>query len=258
MLIDNAWVRGVLEVLLCVVPGILIATFVYRRDRYEREPHALLAACFFMGMVAILPAVGFELLCEHLGFRSGSTVFTVFVHAFFVIALSEELSKYLVLRYLALPKDDFNEPFDGITYSVMIAMGFATVENLLYVFDSHLADPLGVALRRAFTAVPAHAANAVLMGYFMGLAKFARDRHALMFTALMTAVVAHGLYDFFIFLDRPGLIAFGAIAVLSIAVVLSLRAMKIHQINSPFRQTQDELNARDGQSPVDESPQSLL
>lgn len=225
----------VVEVLLSILPGIAIAFFVYRRDRYEREPHALLAWCFFLGMLSIFPPVGIELLSVKLGFDKSASVFHVFINAFFIVALSEELSKFAVLRYFALPKADFNEPFDGITYSVMIAMGFATIENLLYVFDTHLADPVNVALRRMFTAVPAHAANAVLMGYFMGLAKFARDRHALMFTALMSAVVAHGLYDFFIFLDRPGLIAFGAIAVLSVAVALSLKAIKIHQINSPFR-----------------------
>ncbi len=223
------------QVALSVLPGILIAYLVYRRDRHEREPHALLAACFIAGMVSIVPPVAIQLGIERLGFQKSLNVFTIFVHAFFVVALSEELSKYMVLRYLAWNKRDFNEPFDGITYSVMIAMGFATLENLLYVFDNRIGDPVNIALRRMFTAVPAHAANAVFMGYFMGLAKFARDRTALMFTALMSAVVAHGLYDFFIFLDRPGLIAFGAIAVLSIAVALAFKAMKIHEINSPFR-----------------------
>ncbi len=236
-----------LQIVLSVAPGILIAAFVYRRDRYEKEPHALLLACFGLGMVAVAPAIGAENLAVGLGFDKGHNVLRVFIHAFFIVAFTEELLKYLVLCYFAMPKKDFNEPFDGITYSVMIAMGFATMENLLYVFDTRLPDPLNVALRRMFTAVPAHAANAVLMGYFMGLAKFARDRQALMFTALMSAVVAHGLYDFFIFLDRPGLIAFGALVVLSIVIVLSLKAIKIHSINSPFRvqKSPDELDSRD-------------
>ena len=231
---DALWTT-LAEILLSVIPGILIAYFVYRRDRHDREPHALLFACFFVGMLSIIPPVGIQLLSVKLGFDKSAGVFNIFVHAFFIVALSEEFSKYLVLRYFAWNKPSFNEPFDGITYSVMIAMGFATLENLLYVFDARIGDPVNVALRRMFTAIPAHAANAVLMGYFMGLAKFARDRHALMFTALMSAVVAHGAYDFFIFLDRPGLIAFGAIAVLSVAVILSLKAMKIHEMNSPFR-----------------------
>ncbi len=231
---DVSW-ETLLQAVLAIGPGVLIAYFVYRRDRYEREPHPLLALFFLYGMLSIVPAVAIELAFDRLGVDKTSTIFNVFIHAFFVVALTEELAKYAVLRFVALPKRDFNEPFDGITYSVMIAMGFATLENVIYVFYTHHDYPLNVALGRMFTAVPAHAANAVLMGYFMGLAKFARDRHALMFTALMTAVVAHGFYDFFIFMDRPVLTAVGALAVLSVVVFLSLKAIKIHQLNSPFR-----------------------
>lgn len=81
------------------------------------------------------------------------SVWQQFVKAFFVVALIEEFSKYIIVRYYNQPRKWFNEPFDGIIYAVMVSMGFAAFENILYV----LQGGFEVALLRAFTAIPAHA-----------------------------------------------------------------------------------------------------
>lgn len=223
-------------VLLSVAPGLVIAWFVYTRDRYDKEPQHLLVRSFLLGMLSVVPPVVVEMMMNLIGFDKTQSVVHLFAHAFFVVAFVEEATKFLILRTYAYTKPDFDEPFDGITYSVMVAMGFATVENLMYVLSYGSAGPsFETALWRMFTAVPAHAANAILMGYYTGLAKFARHEGPLLFTAFMTALVAHGLYDFFIFLNRPGLIILGAFAVLLIVITLSIRAMRLHTMNSPFR-----------------------
>lgn len=100
------------------------------------------------------------------------SIFQQFIKAFFVVALIEEFSKYIFVRFYSQPKKYFNEPFDGIVYAVMVSMGFAAIENIAYVSQGGM----GTAIVRAFTAVPAHATFAVLMGYFMGLAKFAPSK----------------------------------------------------------------------------------
>ena len=225
-----------LLVFLSIAPGLLIAWFVYTRDRYDKEPRHLLVWSFVLGMFGVIPPVIVEMLLTMVGFEKTQSVVHLFAHAFFVVAFVEEATKFTILRVYAYTKPDFNEPFDGITYSVMVAMGFATVENMMYVLSYNtIGSSFETALWRMFTAVPAHAANGILMGYYTGLAKFSRFEGSLLFTAFMTALVAHGLYDFFIFLNRPGLIVLGAFAVLVIVITLSLRAMKLHSINSPFR-----------------------
>ena len=108
-----------------------------------------------------------------------------------------------MVRYYAQPKKDFNEPFDGIIYAVMVSMGFAAVENLFYVLEGGM----DVAVIRAVTAIPAHAVFAILMGYYMGKAKFSptkKVRYNL--TGLFLAILFHGAYDFFLFINFiPGI-----------------------------------------------------
>ena len=123
---------------------------------------------------------------------------------------------------------EFNEPYDGITYSVMVSMGFASVENILYIFKS--SNPIDTGLMRMFTAVPAHATFAVIMGYFMGLARFSENRKFFYLAAgLLAAVFMHGTYDFFIYLEYYSETIYGAVAALVAGIFFSLRAIKIHR-----------------------------
>jgi RsiW-degrading membrane proteinase PrsW (M82 family) len=114
------------------------------------------------------------------------------------VALSEELSKFLVVRYFCYPQKRFDEPLDGIVYSVMVSMGFATIENMNYVFT----HGYGTAFVRMFLSVPAHATFGVVMGFFIGKAKF-DSAHSFkhLLTGLLIAVLFHGTFDFFIFLQ---------------------------------------------------------
>ena len=147
------------------------------------------------------------------------------------MGLTEEFSKYIIVLYISQPRRAFNEPFDGIIYAVMVSMGFAATENIMYV----LQGGYEVALLRAFTAVPAHATFAILMGYFMGKAKFSNNKIMLNFTGLFLAVVFHGMYDFFLFVDYiPGL-WIGAFFSLFIGIFLSRKAIQKHQEDSKFK-----------------------
>uniref|UniRef100_UPI0040482E16 PrsW family intramembrane metalloprotease n=1 Tax=Polaribacter sp. TaxID=1920175 RepID=UPI0040482E16 len=218
--------------LLALAPALIIMVYIYVKDKYEKEPIKLLLTNFGLGASAsivltfILSAIGklFFSVTDPL------SVFQQFIKAFVIVALVEELSKYLIVRYVAQRNSEFNEPFDGIVYAVMVSMGFATLENILYVFQFGF----GNGLLRAFTAVPAHATFGILMGYFMGLAKFSNKKAQLNLTGLLMAVLFHGAYDFFLFVNFiPGL-SFGAFASLVIAIILSRKAIKKHQDRSHF------------------------
>jgi protease PrsW len=125
----------------------------------------------------------------------------------------------------------FNEPLDGIIYAVMISMGFATLENVLYAMEYSIST---TALR-GLTAVPAHAVFATMMGYFVGKAKFKTERKIqIRFLAmgLGLAVLVHGLYDFFIIQEFYDWLILLAIVTLFISIFFAMRMLKEEQEES--------------------------
>lgn len=220
-------------VLLAIAPAMVIIIYIYIKDKFEKEPLKLLIKNFFLGaIISVLITILLGSLASRiLPLPDERSVLQMFIKAFIVVALVEEFSKYVIVRYVSQRSNAFNEPFDGIVYAVMVSMGFATLENILYVFQYGVST----GITRAFTAVPAHATFAILMGYFMGKAKFSNNRALLNITGLLVATVFHGAYDFFLFINYIPGIWLGAIASLIIGIVLSKRAMKNHQDNSKFR-----------------------
>ena len=130
---------------------------------------------------------------------------------------------------------------DGIVYSVMVSMGFATLENVMYVLNfAQQGQGLQVGIQRMFLSVPAHASFAVVMGYFVGKAKINTGSKSfmLMLTGLLIAIFFHGTYDFFLFLPAyshiekdmsEGLLAGGAIGSYIVCLILSRRLIRHHR-----------------------------
>lgn len=215
--------------LLALAPGLVIAVYIYLQDKYEREPVRLLLRFFGLGMLSTFPAM----FMENYGmkfFNDPSSVYSHLFQAFLIVGFSEEFCKFYFVR-VAFKRPEFNEPFDGIVYSVMVALGFATLENVMYVYQ--YGEATGWV--RMFTAVPAHAANGVIMGYFFGLAKFRQEHQTrLLLTGLFWATFFHGAYDFCLFVNELLPIAAGATVTLVVAVFLSRKAIRLHAQNSPF------------------------
>ncbi|EAQ40886.1 PrsW family intramembrane metalloprotease [Polaribacter sp. MED152] len=219
--------------LLALAPVVVILIYIYVKDKYEKEPIGLLVKNFLLGAIVSI------IITVVLGFAANiifpvtdeKDIFQQFVKAFFVVALVEEFSKYIIVKYYSQKKTDFNEPFDGIVYAVVVSMGFAALENVLYVYQYGVAT----GLTRAFTAVPAHATFGILMGYFMGKAKFSENRVKYNLLGLLIATLFHGAYDFFLFINFIPGIAIGAFVSLIIGIVLSRKAIKKHQSISHFK-----------------------
>ena len=220
-------------ILLALIPVLVIIAYVYFMDKYDKEPGHLLLFSFLLGaIVSIIITtaiyIGFDMLFPP---AEDFNVSHQFLKAFFVVALTEEFSKYIIVRYYAQPKHAFDEPYDGIMYAVMVSMGFAATENIVYVLEGGME----VAILRAFTAIPAHATFGILMGYFMGRAKFGKNRIVNNLLGLTLAVLFHGAYDFFLFIGFIPGIYLGAFVSLIIGIILSYRAIKAHQRNSVFK-----------------------
>ena len=216
---------------LALAPAIAIILFVYYRDKYEKEPTGILLLSFLFGVLSIFPAIGLELLGGYLYPDVKGDAVNQAIHAFLIVGFSEEFCKFFFLRVYSYRRSAFNEPMDGIVYAVMISMGFAAFENIFYVLDGGV----NVALLRMFTAVPGHAIWAVMMGFFVGLAKFREHNLGLLLTGLFTATFFHGLYDYCLFMDNiEGLWMISFISVI-VGVILSIRAMRILNRKSPFK-----------------------
>ena len=216
---------------LAVAPGAAIALYIYLKDKHEREPLGLLMVSFLYGLFSIAITLMISYPVNAFFLTREDDVVEQFANAFFKVALVEEFSKFIFIRFILFKNKNFNEPFDGIVYAVMVSMGFATLENIVYVFEYGY----GTGFMRMFTAVPAHATFAVLMGFFLGKAKFSqRNQLYLSLAALITPTIFHGAYDYFWFISYVPAIWIGAIVSLIIGIVFSRRAIRIHQEASPF------------------------
>ncbi|WP_044397349.1 PrsW family intramembrane metalloprotease [Lacinutrix sp. Hel_I_90] len=220
-------------IVFALAPIFIVIVYIYLKDKYEKEPMGLLLVSFLLGAIVsiIITTLLYSVFNVLAPLTNGLSVMQQFVQAFFVVGFSEELSKYLIILLFAQRRVAFNEPFDGIVYAVMVSMGFAATENIFYVLES---GPT-TALLRAFTAVPAHATFGILMGYFMGKAKFSKNRIKLNLAGLLLAILFHGTYDFFLFIDFIPGIWIGAFISLFIGVFLSRKAIQRHQLASHFK-----------------------
>ena len=208
--------------LLATAPALFWLWIYYRRDRWEKEPKALVLRTFCLGAAAALPCYLIEGLLPGLG-----VLFDNFVR----VGLTEELGKFAVLWFFVYRRPEFNEPMDGIVYGAAAALGFAALENVLYALflGEH------VLLPRAFTSTLAHVGFTGVLGYHLGIAKNnpARARRRIL-RGFVLAVALHGIYD--ALLTKTDLTArltvlIGVPLLLLIVFWLSRRACRA----SPFR-----------------------
>jgi RsiW-degrading membrane proteinase PrsW (M82 family) len=229
----------IIQLIIAIAPGLGVAVFIYIKDRYDPEPIRTLVSTFIFGIIAFLLTIGISSLFEgHIEIKPDDVDMLVF-KAFFLVALIEEACKFIFIRGVIYKNKEFDEPIDGIIYAVMVGMGFATAENLLYVFYAHGGGETGIV--RMFTAIPAHAFFAIFMGFFVGRAKFAPRVVSHLFSTfgLIVAVLFHGLYDSFLFLSFIPGIWIWSFVTLFVAFLISGKLIQLLQRTSPFKSNQN-------------------
>ncbi|WP_257449107.1 PrsW family intramembrane metalloprotease [Archangium lipolyticum] len=185
-----------------IVPSLLLLWYILARDK-NPEPRSLLVKTFLLGVFICGPVALLELAIQGLlrPWLSGMWR-QAWLEALFVAAIPEEVFKFLVLFGYVWRKPAFNEPLDGVVYGATASLGFATLENILYVSEGGM----GVALARALSSVPAHAFFGVVMGAHTGRARFSEsvsERLRLLAMGLGGAIALHAAYDAFL-LTRSG------------------------------------------------------
>jgi len=180
--------------LIALAPVLIIAVYIYFRDKYEKEPIGLLLLSLLAGALVVIPVLIVESLLTQINPFS-SNIPNAAYNAFVVAGFTEEFFKWLAIVVLLLRNKNFDQYFDGIVYAVFVSLGFAAIENVFYVVDGGLS----VGALRAFTAVPLHTMTGIYMGFYFSMAKFSGQNRTLFFLqALLIPLVFHGFYDFFL------------------------------------------------------------
>jgi RsiW-degrading membrane proteinase PrsW (M82 family) len=174
-----------------IVPSLMLVWYFRARDVYP-EPAGVLWKTFFLGVLTVIPVLIVALPLASMIKGVGDPIVAGFLSAFLTAAGPEEFFKFVVVAGYCARHKEFDEPMDGVVYGAVASLGFATLENILYVSSGGLA----VAIMRAILAVPCHAFMGAIMGYFVGQAKFRpAEKGKLLALGYFVPFLLHGLYD---------------------------------------------------------------
>ena len=180
-----------------LLPAVVLMSYVYKKDKVEREPVGLVTRVFLLGAASGLVAGLVEsILIDTLESVLAPGLLLIIIEYFVCVAAVEEACKYACLNTVK-KRPEFDYVFDAVVYAVAAALGFAALENVFYVFDGGLET----AVMRAVLSVPGHASDGVVMGVFYGLAR-QRELHGnkagartFYWLAFLLPVIEHGFYD---------------------------------------------------------------
>ncbi|MDL0435732.1 glutamic-type intramembrane protease PrsW [Niallia sp. SS-2023] len=180
-----------------IAPGLALLSYFYLKDQYESEPIALVFRAFITGALLVFPIMFIQYVL-----RVEEAVPSHLLNSFVTTSLLEEFFKWFILFFTAYQHIEFDEPYDGIIYGVSISLGFATVENILYL----VANGVEYALGRALLPVSSHALFGVIMGYYLGKGKFTMPKSKWIFYSLIVPFILHGIYDYILTFQKNWLL----------------------------------------------------
>jgi RsiW-degrading membrane proteinase PrsW (M82 family) len=187
-----------------VLPALILLWLVYSRDS-QKEPGEMIFKGFCYGALSTLVSLFISVPLSMLGLdvENPTTVVDALKTSFFGAAIPEESAKLLMLWLLLRNNKYFDEEYDGLVYSASVGLGFAALENILYVAGQG-AGWMTVAVSRALLAVPGHFAFAIMMGYYYSVWHFERENAPKGTKAkiLLVPILLHGTYDFICFITE--------------------------------------------------------
>ena len=210
-----------------ILPVYLILKYIYKKDN-NKEPYKMLKTLFIYGIIICLPVAFIEIGIEKL-FPDEKTMSLsmLFIYVLIDVALIEELFKWIVVYTMSFKHNEFDQIYDAIVYAAFVSLGFACIENVLYVLDSGIL----VGLARGITAIPGHASDAIIMGNYLGLAKLAEANNNIslkrrnLILSIILPVLTHGIYDYCLFTGNI-IFIIGFIIFLIFIYVYSIKKIK--------------------------------
>jgi len=226
--------------LLSILPCVLWLWYFSSRSRYKRPAIGVLGLTFFLGGLATIPALllnlqGQSLINELFGRSPLSRILVLFL----VVGPVEELLKLLVVYFYAYRRPEFDEMLDGVIYSAAAALGFAAVENIVYLAE---ADDARLVLLRGPLSNPGHALFSAIWGLALSRAKampnLTNARLPIIVKGWLYASILHAIFDtLLVFSARWSIIFFAILVGVMVALFFWVRTqIKYHSENSPHRE----------------------
>jgi RsiW-degrading membrane proteinase PrsW (M82 family) len=181
-----------------IAPGLALLSYFYLKDQYESEPFSIVFKTFIAGALLVFPIMFIQYVLDAENVLQG-----LFFEPFLASGFLEEFFKWFILYYTVYQHVSFDEPYDGIVYGASVSLGFASIENIFYLF----ANGLEYAIGRALLPVSSHALFGVIMGYYMGKSKFsAGSPHKWLLLSLFVPFLLHGSYNYILMTSEDWLV----------------------------------------------------
>lgn len=193
--------QTILVLIAALAPVAVLIYYIYRRDKYQKEPVKELLKAFGLGIMSVFASLLISTPLGSMGIYGNepSTLWGALSTSFFGAAVPEEIAKFLMFWLLVRKNRFFDERMDGIVYASVVSLGFAAVENIIYLVSNY-ESWLAVGISRALFSVPAHFFFGVLMGYYYSLYRFCpSESKAYGWLILGAPIIAHGLFDTVLF-----------------------------------------------------------
>ncbi|MBR1960123.1 MAG: PrsW family intramembrane metalloprotease [Bacteroidales bacterium] len=193
--------QTILVLIAALAPVAVLIYYIYRRDKYQKEPVKELLKAFGLGIMSVFASLLISTPLGSMGLYGNepSTLWGALSTSFFGAAVPEEIAKYLMFWLLVRKNRFFDERMDGIVYASVVSLGFAAVENIMYLVSNY-ESWMAVGISRALFSVPAHFFFGVLMGYYYSLYRFCpSESKAYGWLILGAPIIVHGLFDTVLF-----------------------------------------------------------
>ena len=223
---------------LCIIPSLLLLWYIYIKDKVEKEPIYLLILLFLGGIIACTISIFLSILSKQyiyfLNFAyTDMNIFQIIFKVLFSIVVIEEGSKWII-SYTIWNNKNFNHLYDPIVYCTFVAMGFATLENIIYGFTFSTYGIIPI-IMRGLISVPSHAVFGIFMGYYLGISKNAaltsklKQSKKYKLLSFIIPTYLHLVYN--LFLVKKNFIMY-SIFIIYIIVIYLLAYQKIKKLSS--------------------------
>ena len=231
-----------ISVLVSIIPVLIILAVIYNMSEVKKQPLWLLAILFLGGILSwvmvryISRFLGNDIYKSQIEINEALGNKGFFLVSFGIIAIIEEMSKYIVITIMCFKNKYFKNPYDAIMYAVCISLGFAFVENIMYINNYGM----GVAISRAIFSIPAHASFGIIMGYYLGVSKLCRDKgeanaSALTrYSAFFIPLIFHGFYDFLLNFNTESIYIIFLIYVIIMYAFVILLLFRLNRVDDKW------------------------
>ena len=193
-----------ISIIIGLIPIIVISLAIILIDK-EKEPVFSYIKCYLMGIFAVCIVLAINKYVIRYSLPKHPSALIFFIYSFVIVALVEELIKYIIILVSTKIDKNYNAHFDSIVYAAFVSLGFACFENIIYLFSQKLL--IGAVIFRAIFSIPSHVIFGIFMGKYLELSKTKPNKKILfLFLSLLIPVLLHGLFDF-LMLYVPSLIS---------------------------------------------------